>query len=207
MQRPTSLGSIRRSLATLAVVLCVFWVPISAASAHDSLTGSNPDDGQTVKTMPGAIKLTFTSPPMALGSKVVVEDADGKNWATNDVDIVDNVATQAISPGAPAGAYKVVWRVVSSDSHPVEGSLEFTATSAAHEGGATASPSAAPASPPAAASATDSLSAPAEPVDPVAGETASTFPTTTVVVLAAFFAVVVIAVVVVSRRRLGRDDD
>jgi hypothetical protein len=47
------------------------------------------------------------------------------------VEIVDNVASQSLREGAPAGKYTVAWRVVSSDSHPIEGTFAFTATSGA----------------------------------------------------------------------------
>ena len=62
---------------------------------------------------------------------MLVNDAAGTNWADGAVEIVDNVASQKLKPGAPAGAYTVVWRVVSSDSHPIEGSFTFTATAGA----------------------------------------------------------------------------
>jgi hypothetical protein len=47
------------------------------------------------------------------------------------VEIVDNVASQKLKAGAPAGQFTVAWRVVSSDSHPIEGTFSFTAAAAA----------------------------------------------------------------------------
>jgi len=41
------------------------------------------------------------------------------------------VASQKLRAGAPAGQFTVLWRVVSSDSHPIEGTFTFTATAAA----------------------------------------------------------------------------
>ena len=41
--------------------------------------------------------------------------------------IVDNHVTQDVKPDAPSGKYTVVWRVVSSDGHPIEGTFTFTA--------------------------------------------------------------------------------
>ncbi|WP_410705222.1 copper resistance protein CopC, partial [Chryseobacterium sp. SIMBA_029] len=40
---------------------------------------------------------------------------------------MDNNVTQNIKSGAPAGKFTVVWRVVASDSHPIEGTFTFTA--------------------------------------------------------------------------------
>ena len=109
------------------------------AQAHDALESSNPANGSTVSTMPEKIELTFDHTPIAINSIVRVEDATGTDQADGPVSIVDNQVSQAVKPGAPQGKYKVVWRVVSSDGHPIEGTFTFTA------GGPTSVPSAAPA--------------------------------------------------------------
>ncbi|NJC24438.1 hypothetical protein BJ994_003514 [Arthrobacter pigmenti] len=130
--------SISRVAALLAGVLLVAFALVfssaTAASAHDELASSNPEPGATLETVPEAIELTFTNVPATIGSEVQVLDESGENWAEGDVSITDTVATQAIGAGAPAGTYTVNWRVVSSDSHPIEGTFEFTAS-----GGGTAS--------------------------------------------------------------------
>lgn len=78
--------------------------------------------------MPDALELTFSSNPLALGSEVAGQDPDGQNRAVGDIKIMDNTVSQPISPDVPAGKYTVIWRVVSSDSHPIEGTCGFTAT-------------------------------------------------------------------------------
>jgi hypothetical protein len=92
-----------------------------------------------VATPPEKVSVTFNRDPLALGSQFQVKDAAGTNWAEGPVEIVDNVASQKLRPGAPAGEFTVVWRVVSSDSHPIEGTFTFTATAAAQGSGDTAS--------------------------------------------------------------------
>lgn len=104
---------------------------IAPASAHDAAESTSPTAGATVPTPPEKVSVTFNKNPLALGSQIVVNDAAGINWADGGVEIVDNVASQKLKPGAPAGVFTVVWRVVSSDSHPIEGSYTFTATAAA----------------------------------------------------------------------------
>ena len=59
------------------------------------------------------------------GSQILVNDAAGSNWADGAVEIVDNVASQKLKPGAPAGAFTVAWRVVSSDWPPDRGHLHL----------------------------------------------------------------------------------
>ncbi|MBO9705010.1 MAG: copper resistance protein CopC, partial [Arthrobacter sp.] len=71
------------------------------------------------------------------------KDASGTNWAEGGVDILDNVVTQKLKPGAPAGTYTVQWRVVSSDSHPIENTFSYvvtTGSAATAPGASTAEP-------------------------------------------------------------------
>jgi methionine-rich copper-binding protein CopC len=104
---------------------------VAPASAHDAAESSSPAAGSTVPVPPAKVSITFNKNPLALGSQIVVNDAAGNNWADGSVEIVDNVAAQKLKPGAPAGEFTVVWRVVSSDSHPIEGSFTFSAAAAA----------------------------------------------------------------------------
>ncbi|HKU04174.1 MAG TPA: copper resistance CopC family protein [Arthrobacter sp.] len=129
-------------LATAAILL-VFSAP---AQAHDALESSNPANGSTVSAMPAKVELTFDHTPIAINSIVRVEDAAGADQADGPVQIVDNQVSQPVKPGAPQGKYTVVWRVVSSDGHPIEGTFTFTA------GGPNSAPAAAPATSPASAS-------------------------------------------------------
>ncbi|MFJ4170963.1 copper resistance protein CopC [Paenarthrobacter sp. NPDC089714] len=114
------------------------------ASAHDVAESTTPANGATVAAVPASVSITFNNRPLAIGSGVTVT-AGGENWADGAVEIIDNQAVQKLRPGAPAGEYTVVWRVVSSDSHPIEGTFKFTATTGsttAADGSAGASPSA-----------------------------------------------------------------
>lgn len=126
--------SARRISALLAAMLMVALLiaigSAPAANAHDGLVGSNPESGASVEELPAAVELTFSSVPSGIGSAVEILDADGENWADGDVSIVDRVASQPVRAGAPAGDYTVNWRVVSSDSHPIEGTFAFTAAAA-----------------------------------------------------------------------------
>lgn len=121
--------SLRSGLAAAVAALALFaalLVTASPAAAHDELTGSTPADGEVVQVAPGAVELTFSNVPAAIGSEVRVLDAEGTDWAEGDVRILDNVAVQKLRSGAPAGSYTVQWRVVSSDAHPIEGTFGFS---------------------------------------------------------------------------------
>ena len=117
---------------------------VAPASAHDAAESSSPAAGSTVPVPPAKVSITFNKNPLAIGAQVVVTDAAGTAWADGPVEIVDNVASERLKPGAPAGLYTVDWRVASSDGHPIEGSFTFTASAGA--AGSTA-PAAVPAVP------------------------------------------------------------
>jgi methionine-rich copper-binding protein CopC len=186
MLKPHRRRLLRQTLITLSLAAAALLAPISAASAHDILTGTNPQAGETVEEMPDALELTFSNNPLALGSVVAVQDTDGQNWAVGEVNIVDKTVTQAISPDAPAGDYTVTWRVVSSDSHPIEGTFEFTATA----GGDGQAPE------PVESAADGTNDAEATAAD-------QAFPIGPIVLVAAAILVVVAAIAVVVRRKLA----
>jgi methionine-rich copper-binding protein CopC len=169
-------------------------LPAAAAQAHDVLESTTPADGATVGTVPRQVELDFSSTPIALGSEVIVKDSTGTNQADGPVSIVDNHVSQALKAGAPTGPYTVQWRIVSSDSHPIEGSFTFTAGT-----GGTTGPAAAPAEPAATDTATTTAAA--------GGESAASTGLPAVLITGGAIALVlVILLVAVTRRRLNRGD-
>lgn len=136
---------VRRLLAA-AVTAFLFAAAVlfaaAPASAHDVAESTSPANGSSAATVPASVSVTFNKQPLALGASIAVNDASGENWAEGPVEIVDSVVSQKLRAGAPAGAYTVVWRVVSSDSHPIEGTFTFTAKAGSTTpGGGTASAS------------------------------------------------------------------
>ena len=112
------------------------------ASAHDSVESTSPADNASLAAPPQKVSITLSNHPLAIGSQIKVNDAAGTNWADGDVQIVDNVASQPLKPGAPAGRFTVQWRVASSDGHPIEGTFGFTAAAAAPGAAASTAPGA-----------------------------------------------------------------
>ena len=189
--------SIRQLLTAVlgAIALAALLCAAGPASAHDSAEGSSPADGATVATPPAEVSVTFNQNPLGLGSQVRVNDPAGTDWADGKVEIVDNVATQKLREGAPAGKYTVQWRVVSSDSHPIEGTFTFTATAGA-EGSTAVAPV------PTVNTAQPGLTQAPEK----APETSEPFPWS-LVVFAAVAVGLLVALGVLARRKLGVDDE
>lgn len=192
-------------LAFLAVLMLALLAPLSPASAHDAVTGTNPEDGQSLEAVPEAIDIVFTDTPLSLGSQIRVEDDQGENWAAGEVEIAGNTASQALQPDTPAGEYTVTWRVVSSDSHPIEGTFGFTAAQAA----AGTSPAAStPASSQSQTAATTPEPTPAPTTDteaPASEEAGPGFPIGFVIALGVLLLALAVVVVTVLARRSRTD--
>lgn len=185
-------------LAGLAAVLMSLFTTAAPALAHDELSSSNPPAGGTVETMPATVELIFSEVPSGLGAEVQILDDAGTNWAEGEPQIMNASAQQAVRAGAPAGEYTVNWRVVSSDSHPIEGTFAFTTGS-----GAAAVPDAAtPAAPDAAATAVPLQTPDTESPDTEAAGI-SDFPWSIIVMIAVLLALAV-GLGVTARRRLRR---
>ncbi|WP_426997909.1 copper resistance CopC family protein [Pseudarthrobacter sp. N5] len=125
------LGLMLGALVVAAMLFAAGLFAAGPASAHDAAESSSPAQGATVATPPDKVSVTFNKNPLGLGAQIRVNDSIGADWADGAVEIVDNVASQKIKAGAPAGEYTVIWRVVSSDSHPIEGTFTFKATAGA----------------------------------------------------------------------------
>jgi methionine-rich copper-binding protein CopC len=136
-----------RQILTLGPGLLVFAAAVlglaGPAAAHDAAESSSPAAGASVPAPPGQVSVTFNNNPLGIGAAFSIKDAAGTEWAEGPVDIVDNVASQKLKAGGPAGEYTVAWRVVSADSHPIEGTFAFTAASAGQAAVQATSPAAA----------------------------------------------------------------
>lgn len=122
----------------------------SPAVAHDELIGSSPAAGSEVDALPAEITLTFSGVLIdgAGTTQIVVTDASGADITGGDPVLDGTKVTQPLAASAAPGLVTVVWRVVSSDGHPVSDRFTFTVA-----GGSGASPEAsASASSPAASS-------------------------------------------------------
>lgn len=142
---------IRRLILALGLWFPVFAAAVlglaGPAAAHDAAESTTPAPGASVAAPPEQVSVTFNKNPLGIGASFSVKDASGAEWADGPVAIVDNVASQKLKAGGPAGEYTVAWRVVSSDSHPIEGTFAFTAASAAQGPAPAGSPTAAGSAP------------------------------------------------------------
>lgn len=104
-------------LATLVVL-----AP-AGALAHDELHSSDPADGATVEA-PEELVLRFSGDIAQVGAQLQISGA-GRDLADGSPVVQGSDLVQPLTDLAP-GDYEVVWRVTSSDGHPISGELGFT---------------------------------------------------------------------------------
>lgn len=135
--------------ATLLAAFLVLFSPLSA-SAHDALVSSSPAADSSVETLPAELTLTFSAKLIdgEGATKLTVTGPAGESVIDGAPTVDGAIVTQPLTGSGPAGEYRVVWRVVSSDGHPTSGKFSFTVTvgdeGAAKDEPTTAPPTAAP---------------------------------------------------------------
>jgi copper resistance protein C len=95
--------------------------------AHAFLKDADPGVGSTIQTSPGEIRIRFTENIEPAVSSIQVFDASGKEVDKRDLhlDRSDHALLHVSLPPLGAGTYKVVWRVVSVDTHVTNGNFTF----------------------------------------------------------------------------------
>ncbi|PWK65078.1 copper transport protein [Streptomyces sp. CG 926] len=126
------LSPARTSLTVLALLAAVFALLVGgagSASAHASLSGSDPADSSVLKEAPRQVTLTFTESVTFSEDSVRVLSPENQRVNPAPAEHVDgkgNTARVQLSDGLSEGTYTVAWRVVSADGHPISGAFVFS---------------------------------------------------------------------------------
>lgn len=128
-----------RSFVLGLVATVVLLAAPSPALAHAELQSSDPTSGATLTGLPETVSVTLSE---EVGSQAVLRVLDSSGARVDDGDVT--VAGRRVLVGVRAdagatGAYRMVYRVVSADGHPVTGEVPFRVLAASDP---TAAPSA-----------------------------------------------------------------
>ena len=111
--------------AVSAGVALAFWLVLTGiATAHAALNATDPIDNAVVEAAPARYSLTFSEPVSPLALTIVRPDASVvplERFAVKG-NAVEIEGPQDLSQGT----HILTWRVVSTDGHPVGGSLVFS---------------------------------------------------------------------------------
>jgi len=197
-------------LAAAALAAAAVLTTAAPASAHDELVSSDPPAGATLDAVPAEITLTYSAEILAEdgATQVQVTDETGASLAETAPVVSGTEVTQTLSPAA-SGVVSVVWRVVSSDGHPISGDFTFTVPAAAAAAPtptetASSTPSA---SPSATTSETAAPAATPDATDPATAEASDASPLPWILLVVALLIVAgAIAYLFVARGRSGAGD-
>lgn len=115
----------RRAAALLAAGALTVLTALPV-SAHDELTAVTPEPGSALTTAPEELELTFSGEVMDIGHQVQVTDSEGRSVTDGPLETAGNRIVQPLTDAGPEDeTYQVVWRVVSSDGHPIEGTFAY----------------------------------------------------------------------------------
>lgn len=118
----------RRTIALLAAgaVTVLSALVAAPAAAHDELTAVSPEPGAVLETAPEAVELSFTGEILEMGHEVLVTDSEGRAVGQGPLELQGTRVVQPLEDtGAEDETYRVVWRVVSGDGHPIEGTFTY----------------------------------------------------------------------------------
>ncbi|MDI1330637.1 MAG: copper homeostasis periplasmic binding protein CopC [Pseudomonas sp.] len=116
----------------VAVALSSSLLLSAVAQAHPKLLSSTPAEGESGPA-PAKIELHFSENLVTQfsGAKLVMTEMPGMSHSPMamkaSVAGSNDPKTMILTPASPltAGTYKVEWRAVSSDTHPITGSVTF----------------------------------------------------------------------------------
>ncbi len=119
-------------MAALVLTLVALLVPALPASAHDELVSSDPGADAVLDALPSQLTLSFSADVLTDAGATVIEvtDAAGTRLDEGAPQVAGTEVTQALT-GEASGAVRVLWRVVSSDGHPIDGDFSFSVPVAA----------------------------------------------------------------------------
>lgn len=129
-QTTTTPRPFTRTLAVAAAALLLVTgglLTAAPASAHDELVSADPAADSTLEALPDQLTLTFSGELAADAgaTELRVTDAGGTSLADGDPAVEGTTVTQALT-GAASDTVTVLWKVVSSDGHPISGEYRFT---------------------------------------------------------------------------------
>ena len=122
----TTTSVLRRTAATLSAVGALTALGLVPAAAHDEVLSTSPEQGAVLESAPEQIELSYSGEIMDIGHQVLVTGPEGQSVTEGPLERDGSQVVQPLAEtGSEEGTYQVVWRVVSSDGHPIEGTYTY----------------------------------------------------------------------------------
>ena len=96
------------------------------AQAHAELIGTTPPNGAHLDTAPAQVTLRFSEAVTPVRDGMRLLGPDGRTLRSGQPHADGGAVTFSLPGGLGDGIYTVAWRVISEDSHPIEGAFTFS---------------------------------------------------------------------------------
>ena len=117
---------VKRVVPLVVLLLLVLVAGGGIAHAHSELVSTTPEDGQVLDAPPTELTFTFNEDLLPDFVNFVATDPGGQVLELAVSGVNGPTATVAWPAEAPGGEWRVDYRVVSQDGHPVDGSITFS---------------------------------------------------------------------------------
>jgi copper transport protein len=118
-----------KKISTFIVILSLFLFLLPTIfSAHAYIKKSNPLENEAVEKPPNEVTIQFDESIQPAFNSIEVFDSDGNRVDKKNGRIERNqpsILKSGLKKNLPNGTYRIKWKVVSSDGHPVEGVIPF----------------------------------------------------------------------------------
>lgn len=118
------------AVGALVALVAVGFLLVTPAAAHSDLTSSTPTSGSTVDSAPSEVEFVFNEEIAQTGLQVVAQGPAGSVPLGTPV-VSGTTVTSPWPQNAGGGDFRVSYRVVSADGHPIDGTITFTVAGAA----------------------------------------------------------------------------
>ena len=105
------------------------FISAPVADAHAQVISTVPKSNATIKTLPAYVYIDFDGNLLDFAegiNSIQITDSKGKRVDTNKNLLGGSRLSTTLKSGVKPGKYKVSYRIVSEDGHPVNGSFSFT---------------------------------------------------------------------------------
>lgn len=126
MTQPRLVGLLLVMLGALGLLV----LPAAPALAHTEQVGVSPAPGSSTTGTVPAVEIDFSDEVLPGLARVVVRDARGRDHVAGRIAVLGGRVSARLEDIAP-GRYRVDYRVVADDGHPVTGSYRFRVTAGA----------------------------------------------------------------------------
>jgi methionine-rich copper-binding protein CopC len=115
-----------KRISSFVVAVSCLLVSVTPVLAHAMLDHASPRVGNTVAPAPKEVVLWFTQKLEPAFSSVEVRNEQGVVMNAGKATVVgDRTQLRVPVKTLPAGTYKVIWRVLSVDTHRTQGDFSF----------------------------------------------------------------------------------